>query len=60
MQKTVLLCETIRRNCPAISVSSFCMADKPEGTFCGAAVDDSIMSRKKSFTRCSERKSKIM
>lgn len=52
MQKTVLLCETILRNGPATSVNSLRNADKPEGTFCGAAVDDSIVSNRNSLIRC--------
>lgn len=52
MQKTVLLCETILRNGPATSVNSLRNAEKPEGTFCGAAVDDSIVSKRNSLIRC--------
>jgi hypothetical protein len=54
MQNTVLLCETIRKNCPAIAANSLCKEVSPVGTFCGAAVDDSIISMKNSLIRCPE------
>lgn len=49
MQNTVLLCETMRKNCPAIAANSLWRDVSPVGTFCGAAVEDSIISRKNSL-----------
>lgn len=53
MQNTVLLCETIFKNCPAIAANSCCNAVNPEGTFSGAAVADCMICKKNSFTLCS-------
>lgn len=56
MQNTVLLCETIFKNCPANAVNSCCKAVKPDGTFSGAAVADCIICKKNSLILCSKSK----